>query len=208
MAASFTLYGNFISGPSYKVGLMLSLCGIDFAFRHVDLAKGQHKSPDYLAVNRFGQVPALVHDGKTIVQSDVILLYLAKVTGKFGGASEDQRWQIQEVQHWEADRLHSSTGRLRFFTRFLKQEPPVMELYKKGTDMALAQLDGLLAGKTWLVGNGMTVADISCYVGTQQAKDAGVDLGQWNNVTAWTQRIEALPGYKPFGEALPKADRG
>jgi glutathione S-transferase len=207
MANSFTLYGNFVSGPAYKAGLMLSLCGIDFTYRHVDLAKGQHKTPDYLAINRFGQVPSLVHDGRTIVQSDVILLYLAEVTGKFGGQTAEDRWKIQEMQHWEADRLHPAVGRLRFFTRFLKQEPPVMDLFRKNTDMALSSLDGLLAGRTWLVGDAPSVADISCYAVVQQAPDAKVDLGAWSNIAAWCMRVEALPGYRSFGEALPKADR-
>jgi glutathione S-transferase len=53
----FTLYGIALSGPTYKVALMLSLCGQRFSYRHMNLAKGAHKQPEFLAVNRYGQVP-------------------------------------------------------------------------------------------------------------------------------------------------------
>ena len=70
--SKMTLYGIWLSGPTYKAGLALSLMGQPFAYKHVDLRAGAHKQPDYLAVNRYGQVPALVdgdlklcHSGST-----------------------------------------------------------------------------------------------------------------------------------------------
>lgn len=205
--AAYTLYGNFLSAPSYKAALALSLCGVDFTYRHVDLAKGAHKAPEYLAINRFGQVPALLHDGRAIAQSDVILLHVADATGKFGGRDADERLRIMETQHWEADRLHGTIGRLRFFTRFMKQEPPVMDLFRKNSELALAQLDGLLNGRLWLVGDGPTMADVSCYAIAQQAGDVPIPFDPWPNLTAWCGRVEALPGFLPW-TAMPKADKG
>src|SRR6185369_3396894 len=58
--SKLTLYGIWLSGPTYKAGLALSLMGQPFAYKHVDLRAGAHKQPEYLAINRFGQVPALV----------------------------------------------------------------------------------------------------------------------------------------------------
>src|SRR2546421_9366718 len=55
----FTLHGVWLSGPTYKVGLMLSLSGARFSYEHVNLREGAHKRPEYLAKNRFGQVPCL-----------------------------------------------------------------------------------------------------------------------------------------------------
>ncbi len=60
MPARFVLHGLFRSGPTYKVGLMLALAGEPFDYVHVDLPTGEHKQPDYLAKQRFGQVPLLV----------------------------------------------------------------------------------------------------------------------------------------------------
>ncbi len=53
----FTLHGTMTSGPTYTVGLMLSLCRHPFSYIHVNLREGQHKQPDYLVKNRYGQVP-------------------------------------------------------------------------------------------------------------------------------------------------------
>ena len=83
----FTIYGSFTSSSSYKPMLYLALA------RHAVLVPHRksedtacRRRPDYLAVNRYGQVPALRHRGLTIVQSNVILDYLARATGKFEGA--------------------------------------------------------------------------------------------------------------------------
>ena len=81
----FTVYGSFTSSSSYKPMLFLALARVPYAFKTVNLKTGAQKLPGYLAVNRYGQVPALRHRGLTIVQSNVILDYLARTTGKFDG---------------------------------------------------------------------------------------------------------------------------
>ncbi len=55
MAARFELHGIWLSGPAYKVGLMLSLCGEPFDYVHVNLRGGEHKSPAFLAKQRLGR---------------------------------------------------------------------------------------------------------------------------------------------------------
>lgn len=77
------LYGSFTSSSSYKPMLYLALARVAFSFRTVNLKKGVQNQPEYLAVNRYGKVPALRHRGLTIVQSNVILDYLARTTGHF-----------------------------------------------------------------------------------------------------------------------------
>ena len=86
----FTVYGSFTSSSSYKPMLFLALARVPYAFKTVNLKTGAQKLPGYLAVNRYGQVPALRHRGLTIVQSIVILDYLARTTGKFDGSHGKQ----------------------------------------------------------------------------------------------------------------------
>src|SRR3546814_12512315 len=87
-----TLYGSFTSSSSYKPMLFLALARLPFSFRTVNLKNGVQKTPEYLAVNRYGQVPALRHRGLTVVQSTVVLAYLARATGCFdGGTQQDRR---------------------------------------------------------------------------------------------------------------------
>src|SRR6478672_12650413 len=91
-----TLYGSFTSSSSYKPMLFLALAGLPFSFRTVNLKKGVQKQPAHLAINRYGQVPVLKHRGLTLVMSNVILDYLARTTGKFEGASEQDRIRCRE----------------------------------------------------------------------------------------------------------------
>jgi len=100
-----TLYGSFTSSSSYKPMLYLALARLPFSFRTVNLKIGVQKSPEYLSVNRWGVVPSLRHRGLTILQSNVILDYLARETGHFEGRSEQECWQAREWLSWEADHI-------------------------------------------------------------------------------------------------------
>lgn len=202
----YTLYGSFLSAPTYKAGLMLTLSGLNFAYRHVDLSKGEHKEPAYLAISRWGQVPALVHGSRRLVQSNVILHYLAETTHKFRGRSEDARWQALEWLAWEADRLLPGMGRSRFFVRFMKPEPPIADYFRKSAEAGLKTLDSHLAKTPFLTGADPTIADIGCFGTVVHAAEANIDLAEWPNVDAWCGRIRALPGFKPPYELLPKGD--
>ena len=96
--ARLTLYGSFTSSSSYKPMLYLALSGLAFSFRTVNLKFGVQKQPEYLAINRYGQVPTLRHQGLTIVQSNVILDYLARTTGPFAGAPAPPRWSARSIR--------------------------------------------------------------------------------------------------------------
>lgn len=207
MTETITLHGSFLSAPTFKVGLMLTLTGRAFAYRHVDLSKGEHKSPGYLELNRFGQVPVLRHGGETVVQSNVILDYLVDVTGRFGGADAGERRQAREWLAWEADRLLTWVGRTRFFTRFMRPDPAVADYFRAQAGGGIQVIDDCLEGRDWLVGGEPTIADIGCHACLAYADEANIALDEWPNVAAWTARIRGLPGYLPPYELLPPNDR-
>src|SRR5213078_3077405 len=100
-----TLYGSFTSSSSYKPMLYLALALLPRSFLSVNLKYGRQKEPEYLAINRWGVVPSLRHRGLTILQSNVILDYLAREAGHFEGRTEQQRWQAREWLSWEADHI-------------------------------------------------------------------------------------------------------
>ena len=81
----FTLYGSPHSLPTYKVALMLRLSGEPFSFRYVSFQKGMHKTPEFLALSRWGQVPVLVESGRIYNQSAAIVEHLAETLGRFQG---------------------------------------------------------------------------------------------------------------------------
>ena len=202
----FTLYGSFTSSSSYKPMLFLALARLAFSFRTVNLKTGKHREPEYLAVNRYGLVPALRHRGLTIVQSNVILDYLARTTGKFDGASEQDRWQAREWLSWEADAIQN-VARVRHFSRFRTVDPAVMEHFRPLADAALAFMDKSLTGRDWLVGKSCTIADIGCWGRMVFMAEGGMDIARWPNVEAWSRRLAAMPGFALPYDLIPKKDQ-
>lgn len=210
MTARFELHGMFVSGPTYKVGLMLSLAGEPFDYVHLNLMEGEHKRPAYLAKQRFGQVPMLVDrsNGRHLCQSAAILEYLADTLGKFGGASLDERLRAREWLYWDFDRLAAPLYRARVIKAGFRPAPAeVLEDCQAAAKTALKVLDTHLAGRDWLVGEGVTVADIDIYGVAAFAGAAGIDLADYPQVAAWAKRVEALPGFQPADALLPKTSR-
>jgi len=203
--AAYTLYGSFLSAPSYKVALMLTLCGLAYEYRHVDLSKGEHKAPEFLKLNRFGQVPVLVLEGGlSLCQSNTINEYLSETTGKFGGEGLEQRQRIREWMMWETDRLMPGVNRTRFFERFMKPDPAVGAFARKLGDMGLNQLESLLPGKTYLVGDKPTIADIAVLGAVVHAAEGNFDMALYPNIQAWQARMAALPGFKLPYDLMPQ----
>jgi glutathione S-transferase len=210
MPARYTLHGIWASGPSYKVGLFLSLAGESFDYVHVNLREGEHKRPEYLAKQRFGQVPLLVDNsnGRHLCQSAAILEYLADKTGKFGGATVQERLDAREWVFWEFDRLSKGVYRPRAAKLgFAQFAPDVVAHYEADGQAALKTLDAQLKGRDWIVGEGPTFADIDIYGVVAYAPQAGHDLAAYPNVAAWAKRIEALPGFRGPEELLPKESK-
>jgi glutathione S-transferase len=205
--AGFTLHGIALSGPTYKVALMLTLCGERFSYRHTNLREGAHKTPAFLAINRYGQVPALEHGELKLCQSAAILQYLAEVLGKFGGADAPTRQRSREWLFWDFDRLSPGLFRTRAIARgFFKAEPPVAAVFREAGEAGLGVLDQSLAAQPFLTGAAPTIADIACYGAVAFAEEGDFRIADWANIKAWGARIAALPGFKAPYDLLPMAD--
>jgi glutathione S-transferase len=205
MSKGYTLHGHFMSGPTYKVALMLKLLNEPFKFRLLDMRGGEHKKPEYLVMNRYGQAPCLEDNGQFFNQSASILQYLAEKHAKFGGKSPAEHAHIREWMFWEFDRLAPGVFRSRGFALGIrKAEPPVVESYKADGQAGLAVLEEWLGRQDWLVGDGPTIGDIDVYGVVHLAPDGGFNLTKYPKIGAWMKRIEALPGYASREAAIPK----
>ena len=204
--ARLTLYGSFTSSSSYKPMLYLALARLPFSFRTVNLKNDVQKQAAYLAINRYGQVPALRHANLTIVQSNVILDYLARATGHFAGATEQDRWTAREWLSWEADNI-TNVAKVRHYSRFREVDPGVMGYFRPLALAAVDFVDTALGGRDWLVGNTPSIADIGCWGRMVFMAEGGLDITTWRNVHAWSRRLAALPGFALPYDLIPSKDR-
>ena len=172
------IYGSFTSSSSYKPILYLALARLPYSFRTVNLKIGVQKNPEYLAVNRWGVVPSLRHRGLTILQSNVILDYLARTTGHFEPATEQQRWQAREWLSWEADHI-TAVAKVRHSARFRASHPEVIAEFRPKAEAALSFVDNRLKDSDWLVGNSCSIADIGCWGRMVFMAEGGFDIANW-----------------------------
>ena len=192
------LYNFPRSGHAHRVELMLSLLQLPTELVFVDLAKGAHKQPEYLAINAFGQVPALDDQGVILADSNAILVYLAQ---KYGNG----RWLpadpvgAAKVQRWlsvAAGQIAFGPARARLITVF-GAPYNAEEAITRAHDL-LKVMDHELADMPWLAGNEPTIADVSAYSYIAHAPEGNVSLEDYTNVRAWLARVEALPGFVPM----------
>ena len=189
------LYDLELSGNSYRARLFLSLLGIQHDLVPVNLMKGEHRQPWFLALNPRGQVPTLDDDGTVVWDSMAILVYLAR---KYGG----EKWLpldpvgMAEVAQWlavmENETLYG-LGKARLICKF--KMPGNLEdaqaLGRKGLDV----MERRLAAHAWLALDRVTIADIGCFPYVALAPEGEIPLDAYPNVRAWIARIKALPGF-------------
>jgi glutathione S-transferase len=205
--AGLVLFGVHRSIPSCKVGLMLAMLGVPFEYKHMDLAAGAHKTPEFQAKNRFMQVPVLQDGDAFICQSNVILGYLAEKFGKFGGRTPAEKLRVAEWLAWDLDRMASGLGLTRAFTQFLKQDPAVVTFTRGRGEQALDVLDRHLGTAKFLAGPAPTIADIAVFAWVATAEEGGFDIARWPNVQAWALRMLAQPGAAHPYAIMPRQDR-
>ncbi|AVU78496.1 Glutathione S-transferase [Pseudomonas sp. E141] len=189
------LYHFPLSGHAHRVQLMLSLLGLPVEVVFVDLAKGEQKQADFLAINAFGQVPVIDDDGMVLADSNAILVYLASKYGKGHWLPTDPVG-VARVQRWlsvAAGPLHAGPAAARLITVF--GAPYNAEEVIARSHSLLKVIDQHLSSSAYLTGDVATIADVAGYSYIAHAPEGNVSLEDYPHVRAWLGRIEALPGF-------------
>jgi glutathione S-transferase len=201
----FVLYGSPHSLPTYKVALMLRLSGAPFSFRYVSFQKGMHRTPEFSALSRWGQVPVLLDDGRIYLQSAAIVEHLAETLGRFQGPDPAARQKVREWMYWDVDALFPPVFNcygVQLGQRGLLPidvEPAIAAYHRRRAETALSVLDGHLADRDFLCATEPTIADLLCYGDVAFAEVCAFDVNRWSNVALWAQRVTALKGFQaPF----------
>lgn len=202
--AEFELYCFAQSGNSYKPALMLELCGADWTPRKVEFMDGETRTDAYRDVNVMGEAPILKHGDLTLSQSGVMLDYLADHFGRFGAETQDEKREIWRWILFDNHKLTGYTSVLRFMRAFMKTgETPVVEFLDGRARNAYRVLDKHLHGRTWVVGERLTIADLSLCGYLFFQDEIGIDFAEFEYINAWLDRIRALDGWKHPYDLMP-----
>ncbi|MEH6673536.1 MULTISPECIES: glutathione S-transferase family protein [unclassified Sulfitobacter] len=201
------------SGNAYKAALALQLSGLDWEPVKVDFFGGQTRTPDYrTTINNMGEAPVLIDGDIRLTQSGVIQDYVSEQSGKFGGRTNEERREILRWVLWDNHKLSSNAGMTRFLINFLpedKQPKEVIGFMQGRLSAAYAVLNDHLEGRDWIVGDGITNADLSCCGYLYYPESFGFVREDWPHVDAWLTRLSETPGWKAPYDLMPgsPADR-
>ena len=201
------------SGNSYKLALMLTLCGEQFEPVWTDFGAGVTWTPEWReAVNAMGEIPVLEEDGRKLTQTGPILLSLAERFGRFGGRNAAERFEVLRWLFWDNQKLSGFMASYRFLRTFTREaDPAVLRWQRRRVDDFLSILEAQVSVRSFVTGEAATIADLSlCAYLSFPADETGYDLPSTHpHTAAWLGRIAALPRWKaPYdllhGKRLPR----
>ena len=198
------------SGNAYKAALALELSGLNWEPVFVDFFEGAARASDYREkINDMGEVPAMFDGDFRLTQSGAIQHYVAEKSGRLAGRPED-RFEILRWQFWDNHKLSSQAGACRFLINYLSPErrdaqAATIAFLQGRLETAYSVLDAKLASSDWLVGDTLTIADLSCCGYLFYDEPFGFTRGDWAHIDAWLDRIAATPGWKAPYDLMPPA---
>jgi glutathione S-transferase len=201
------------SGNAYKAALALQLSGLDWEPVKVDFFGGETRTQDYrTTINNMGEAPVMIDGDIRLTQSGVIQDYVSEQSGKFGGSNPEERREILRWVLWDNHKLSSNAGMTRFLMNFLpedKQPREVIGFMQGRLSAAYAVLNDHLNGRDWIVGDGITNADLSCCGYLYYPEPFGFVRKDWPHIDAWLTRLSDTPGWKAPYDLMPgsPADR-
>lgn len=200
----YTLYGNKISGNSYKARLTCELLKIEYQWIEIDILTQENRQAEFLQINPLGQVPVLEIESNDspaeptlILESNAIIRYLAEGSALIPNSAIDYARMWQWLLY-EQNEVRPNIASVRFIRRFQSMIPSRLEEYQqkftKSKDI-LSHLNQQLEGKAYMLGDNVNLADISLYAYTHNAAEGGLNLFLYQNLLSWFKRIESLPNF-------------
>lgn len=193
-----TLYDYLDSGNGYKCRLLLALLNIPYTRVDLDLDKGETRTPQFLARNPNGRIPALeLDDGTVLPESNAILYYLADGSA-YLPTERLARAQVMQWLFFEQYSHEPYVATPRWIIRHLGRDHPRMaempERLEKGR-AAFAVMEQHLQRNDYFVGNRYSIADIALYAYTHRAHEGDHDLSPYPALRRWLDRVATQPGH-------------
>ena len=199
----YRVYGDLKSGNCYKIKLLMDLLCIEHEWVHVDVLSGETQSDTFKDMNRNGKIPVLQISGNEYLsESNAILNYLAEGT-PFLPADKLARARVLEWQFFEQYSHEPFIAVARFINKYLGLPDDRLADYEakqEGGHKALAVMEQQLNETDFLVGDAVTIADISLYAYTHVAYEGGFDLSKYPAINQWISRISSIENFVAMPE--------
>jgi glutathione S-transferase len=187
-----TVYGDSRSGNCLKIKWVARKLGVPFEWRELDIMTGATRTPEFLAMNPAGQVPAVIlEDGRPLAQSNAVILHLAEGSELIPN-DPYERARMLEWLFWEQYSHEPTIAVARYRMLFLGQTKAELDprLVEKG-EAALARLALGLKDGPFLVGGRLSLADVALVAYTRWAHEGGFDLVSYPRIRDWIGRVES-----------------
>lgn len=175
---------------------------LNVEYVRIDFSKGEHKSPAYLKINPNGKVPALVDGAFTLWESHAIMAYLADKAGSDLWPKDARQYDVLKWLNWATAHLSRHAGQL-YFQNALKArfglgdpDPALVEESLGFFRQFAGILNDHLKGRTWLVGDSLTIADFGVAPELPEAEAAKLPVGEFPEIVRWHDRLNALPAWR------------
>jgi len=183
-----------------RARIALEECGLPYTLHPVDIAKGEQKTPQFLALNPNGQIPVIVdHEGPggkpvTLSQSTAILLYCAEKAGKFLPKDPSARPAMLQALMSASTDITPLFGALFTVLRAREPHAPTAQLFKDRLRGFFKVWDDTLAKQKCCAGEEVTIADLSLYAGYARVKGSAPELVEGlPNLARWGDEISVRP---------------
>ena len=199
------------SSPNgYKATIALEELGLPYRLHHVRIDAGDHRKPDFLALNPHGRIPAISDDetGIVLFESAAILLYLAEKTGELLPADTQGRWEAIKWLQFHSCSVGPIIAQRVHFELFDKsRNAAAIERYQRLAEDAFSVLDRRLADRSYLAGDAYSIADIAHFGWSHIARIIDFDFSHHRHLSAWHERVAARPAVAK-GITLPEPATG
>ena len=192
------LYNSAVSGNCYKVRLVAALLGVPLELEELSVVDRSNRAEVLGDLNPARRVPTLVlNDGRPLGESNAIVWYLADWTDLVP-TDPYERAQVLQWQFFEQYQHEPSIAVVRFLIAYSGQADKHADRIREQTANGYIALDAMerhLAGRSYLVGERYTIADITLYAYTHVADEGGFDLGPYPAIRSWLERVAGRPGH-------------
>ena len=190
----------------HKVSIALEELGLPYTLKVLDLAKGEQKTPAFLAINPNGRIPAIVdHEagGFAVFESGAILIYLAEKTGRLMPSDVQGRSRVIQWLMFQMGGVGPMMGQANVFFRYFPEKiQPAIDRYQGESKRLLTVLDGHLKDHEYLAGD-YSIADIANWAWVRTHRWSGVDVSDLPHLQRWLDAIRQRPAVQRGIEAPP-----